>query len=134
MDKEKKLNKDYDCVKCGLNIGEKGFEMIMLNDNLWMEISDGNPKIILCQHCIEEKLGRELQYQDLLYGVGFCRSTKEQIAEIKQREGYNPKSIAACNISSLQRMGRINVLIEYLENGGEEGRRWLDFLKRQGEL
>jgi hypothetical protein len=39
--------------------------LIVLKNELWKEVSKGNPGIMLCLSCIEERLGRLLEFSDL---------------------------------------------------------------------
>lgn len=50
------------CEKCNNEIFV-GENMVMLKDELWLSIA--NKKDILCDKCIEEKLGRKLIGDDL---------------------------------------------------------------------
>lgn len=53
------------CELCGAMVDGFNGQMVMLNYELWKQVSSGSR--ILCVDCIERNLGRELTMEDLLY-------------------------------------------------------------------
>lgn len=53
------------CEDCGLVYSCFDGHMVMLKDSLWNKVSKGRPKICLCDTCIEKRLGRKLEEEDL---------------------------------------------------------------------
>lgn len=38
---------------------------MMLHDEIWNSISDGNPELFLCPRCMEKRVGRKITLSDL---------------------------------------------------------------------
>ena len=49
----------FTCEDCG----EKNYNMYMVNDDLWKEY--GNEEMTLCKSCLEKRMGRELNKDDI---------------------------------------------------------------------
>lgn len=52
------------CKECKTEVHGFNFQMVILKDSLWRQISD-KWKDVLCVTCIEKKLGRPIEESDL---------------------------------------------------------------------
>src|SRR4051812_32294503 len=57
-----KVKMPWICQDCGHKISSDK-NMIMLKDDVWLSIADKED--VLCDKCIEKRLGRKLRYSDL---------------------------------------------------------------------
>lgn len=59
---EKVLDPDH--IKCD-GCGKQYPVMVMLKDQIWREACKGETKNYLCLYCIENNLGRQIQWEDI---------------------------------------------------------------------
>lgn len=85
-----------ECYDCHSQIEDESHYMIMILDDLWNSISNNNKIRLLCDKCIEARLGRSITWKDLKYRT-------------------NGKAIPA-NVMYLSKTNKVNDLIDYLNN------------------
>lgn len=54
----------WTCSGCGIPVEFWNGNMVMLRDELWMKVSGGKKEDVLCDTCIEAKLGRPIKPND----------------------------------------------------------------------
>lgn len=65
------------CKNCETVIDAFNSKMVMLREDLWLSIA--NKKDILCDKCIEEKLGRRINARDFKIGTNPNLNFKIQV-------------------------------------------------------
>ena len=84
----------FECKDCQTDLQSDDFEMVMLTNELWSQVSDHRSDLI-CHKCIATRLGRPIEVKDLMYAA---RSFNPILGEVTNKVPVNVRFAESRNI------------------------------------